>query len=71
MTNIFKTVANWLTGVIPYTMDDVKVNEMTATITPTTDGKFGLVTRTGEFVGVYSRRRDAVRGASRRGFVVA
>lgn len=45
--------------------------DMTATIIPTTNGKYGLVTRTGEFVGTYSRQRDAVRGAKRRGFEVA
>jgi hypothetical protein len=44
---------------------------MTAKIVPTEDGKFKLTTlRTGT-VGTYSRRRDAVRGAKRRGFVVA
>lgn len=32
---------------------------------------FELVSPTCEFVGVYTRKRDAVRGATRRGFVIA
>lgn len=32
---------------------------------------FALKTRSGETLGTYSRRRDAVRGATRRGFTVA
>ena len=30
-----------------------------------------LFSPTGEFIGTYSRRRDAVRGANRRGFKLA
>ncbi len=43
--------------------------DMTATIAPTNTG-FGLFTRTG-LVQTYSRERDAKRGATRRGFVLA
>jgi hypothetical protein len=32
---------------------------------------FNLVTRSGDTVGTYTRRRDAVRGAKRRGLAVA
>lgn len=42
---------------------------MTAVIV-TTDEGFGLMRR-GEIIQTYSRRRDAVRGAERRGLVVA
>jgi hypothetical protein len=48
----------------------MKVNDMTATITPTNNG-YALITRTGEVVSTYSRERDAKRGAARRGLVVA
>lgn len=43
---------------------------MTATIVPTSEGKFALTTRSGLTVGTYSRKRDAVRGATRRGYTV-
>lgn len=35
------------------------------------NGKFRLLTNYNEVVGTYSRRRDAVRGAARRGLTVA
>lgn len=35
------------------------------------DNTFQLVDRQGFIVGTYSRRRDAVRGATRRGLVIA
>jgi hypothetical protein len=44
---------------------------MTAQIQQADNGKFTLVARTGKVVGTYSRKRDAVRGAQRRGFKVA
>jgi hypothetical protein len=36
-----------------------------------TTGGFALVSREGELIQTYSRRRDALRGAARRGLVVA
>ena len=45
-------------------------NDMTATIIPTNNGKFQILTRSG-IVGSYSRARDAIRGAKRRGFEIA
>lgn len=35
------------------------------------DADNNLYSPTGEFIGSYSRRRDAVRGAKRRGFALA
>lgn len=43
---------------------------MTAKIIETTDG-YALLDKSDLTIGTYSRRRDAVRGAARRGFSVA
>ena len=50
--------------------DDIGENDMRATIIPTNNGKFQLLTADG-LVGSYSRYRDASRGATRRGFILA
>lgn len=50
--------------------DDSGVNDMRATIIPTNNGKYQLLTTDG-LVGSYSRSRDAIRGAKRRGFEIA
>lgn len=67
MFNIFK---NWFnTGQDP--LGITGESKMTATIEPSVLG-FALVnTRTGDAIATYSRRRDAVRGAKRRGLEVA
>lgn len=44
-------------------------NDMTANIIETSNG-FRLEDKSGLTIGTYSRRRDAVRGAARRGFTV-
>jgi hypothetical protein len=41
-----------------------------ATIRQMKNGKFRLLINTNEVVQTYSRRRDAVRGAERRGFTL-
>lgn len=45
-------------------------NTMTVSITELPNGRFAIVDRNGH-VADYARRRDAIRGASRRGFTVA
>lgn len=46
-----------------------KENDMTGRIQKLPTGKFALVAR-GESLGFYTRRRDAVRGAKRRGVML-
>lgn len=57
---MFSAIKNWFTG----------ENDMYVTIKTMSDG-FYLVDRHENTVGKYSRRRDAVRGAKRHGFVIA
>lgn len=59
---MFNKIWNWIA---PKTED-----VMTATITPF-NGKFALISRSGEVLQTYSRERDARRGATRRGFFLA
>jgi hypothetical protein len=71
---MFKGIVNWFKGegvreMVPGGTNTGE-NTMTAKIAPTSDGKFVLFTR-GETVGTYSRKRDAVRGANRRGLTIA
>lgn len=71
---MFKGIINWFKGgeQSPFGMTTITgENTMTAKIVPTSDGKFALTTRTGSVFGTYSRKRDAVRGANRRGLTVA
>ena len=42
-----------------------------ATIRQMKNGRFRLLANVNEVVGTYNRRRDAVRGAKRKGLVVA
>lgn len=41
-----------------------------ATIRQMKNGKFRLLVNTNEVIGTYARRRDAVRGATRKGLVI-
>ncbi len=69
---MFRTLAikfyNWLFPV-PVTATNSEINTMTQII-QLENGRFALVNRDG-VVQDYSRRRDAVRGASRLGLAVA
>lgn len=48
-----------------------KSEEVMAKIAKLDNGHFVLVDRGGNFIQEYTRRRDAVRGAARRGLVIA
>jgi hypothetical protein len=50
--------------------EDTKDNSMVK-ITQLPNGRFAIVDRGGQFLFDYARRRDAVRGAKRRGFEIA
>ena len=61
--------ALWRSLITPkYTYNKEKT--MTAKIIETTDG-YVLLDKSDLTIGTYSRRRDAVRGAARRGFSIA
>lgn len=69
LINLVKTVISGR----PYssvTTRNVGENEMKVFITPVGD-QFAITNASGIPVQTYSRRRDAVRGATRRGFTVA
>lgn len=69
---MFKGIVNWFKGSNEQEPGSIwnGENNMTGKIVPT-QGKFALVnTRTGQTIATYSRARDAVRGANRRGFTV-
>lgn len=78
---MFKGIINWfkkgtsefVPGAITNGQDPLGLSgetEMIARIQKLPTDKFALVTG-GTVVGTYSRKRDAVRGASRRGLTVA
>lgn len=52
-----------------YFTENLGVNSMASILH--TDAGFGLFDRSGELIQTYGRRRDAVRGAARRGLELA
>jgi hypothetical protein len=67
--NIWNRFANWL---IPVFVENNGETNMYATIKDLGNDSYALVVRnTGATVEIYGRARDARRGATRRGFVVA
>ena len=69
---MFKGIINWFKGDGGMQVVTNGETDMTATITKLNNGKFRLATRDQSAIfGTYSRRRDAVRGATRRGLTVA
>lgn len=67
---MLNTIARWL-GFLKPEIKKVEREMSNVGVIKATNTGFGLFRRTGELVGTYSRRRDAVRGARRRGLVVA
>lgn len=63
MTSFFQNFKNYISG-------NVGVDNM-ASIKELSSGQFALMSRIGDTIGVYSRARDARRGAERRGITVA
>lgn len=71
---MFKSFINWFKGSSNEGWNGTVTTgdtSMKATILPVTGGKFALFSRTEGTIGTYARRRDAVRGAKRRGLTVA
>jgi hypothetical protein len=72
---MFTSIKNFFfgTGTTEQVPDGISTeNVMRATIMNFEQGNgFGLFDTRGELIGKYSRRRDALRGAARRGLVVA
>lgn len=72
---MFRTLAiKFYNFLFPVTASTPSTNSkdtvMRASIIELAGGRFGVATREG-IIGSYARRRDAVRGATRRGLVVA
>ena len=62
---MFTTVKNWFFGVTPTN----KETTVKASVITTPNGAM-LINSNGDVLGTYSRRRDAVRGAARKGILV-
>jgi hypothetical protein len=83
MFNLFKwfnepaltltTTVNTITELVPGGTNEHEFGESvdgTATIRQMKNGKFRLLVNGNEVIGTYSRKRDAIRGADRKGLIV-
>lgn len=71
---MFSTIKTFFTGPTPQPSIKEKTmftSNTTASIRQMKNGRFRLLENGNEVVATYARRRDALRGASRRGLTVA